>query len=69
MMLRSLFHRRFSSSTQSSVPRRRLVPKLLLAGGALSYGYYMYDNYTDAKSKEPATGVPASKVSGFPIPI
>lgn len=57
-----LFVRRLLSTASPSVSKRRILPKILLAGGALSYGYYMYDNYRDAKEKEPATGVPASKV-------
>jgi phosphatidylserine decarboxylase len=52
-------------STAASPPRRRIVPKLLGTGIAGTYLYYMWDNYRDAKAKEPATGIPAHTMTAY----
>jgi len=54
------FARHFGS--QPTAPRRRLLPRILLAGGASAYAYYMFINYKDAKSKELLNFVPAHQV-------
>lgn len=61
----SFVGKRMQSTSASTPQRRRIVPKLLGTGLAGSYLYYMWDNYRDAKAKEPATGIPAHRMAAY----
>lgn len=69
-MFKTFYSRRLFSSSSSSTafnenPKRRIVSKLFGAGLLGSYSYYMWDNYRDAKEKEPDTLIPAHRMAAY----